>query len=92
MHFDVICPLLIKLRQWTGNISLVKVKSHTGCLMNERADELAELGRVEEEPVLCPGPQKYGSFWLKIRPSTREFAEKSGKSLPKDSAPNSIIL
>ena len=38
--FDVICPLLIELQQWTGNIILVKVKSHTGCLMNERSDAL----------------------------------------------------
>ena len=32
-------PLLEELRQWCGTITLVKVKSHTGCLMNERADE-----------------------------------------------------
>jgi ribonuclease HI len=39
--FVVIHPLLHELRQWSGNLTLVKVKSHTGCLLNERADELA---------------------------------------------------
>ncbi len=43
-HFDVIFPLLCALRQWQYPVRLVKVKSHTGRLMNERADELAERG------------------------------------------------
>jgi hypothetical protein len=47
--------------------------------MNERADELAELGRKTEGPEICPGPQKYGSFWLRTRPAVRELAESSGK-------------
>ena len=34
-HFDVILPLLKELRQWLGRVDLVKVKSHTGCLLNE---------------------------------------------------------
>ena len=50
IHFTVIRPLLDELRQWTGNITLLKVKSHTGCLLNERADELAELGRTADGP------------------------------------------
>ncbi len=33
-HFDVILPLLHELRQWLGRVVLVKVKSHTGCLLN----------------------------------------------------------
>jgi hypothetical protein len=33
------------------------LKSHTGCLLNERADELAELGRQAEGPEIGPGPQ-----------------------------------
>ena len=32
-----------ELRQSHGNVTLVKVKSHTGCLLNESADEQAEL-------------------------------------------------
>ena len=39
VHFDVIYPLLLELRQWIGDLVLVKVKSHSGCLLNERADE-----------------------------------------------------
>ena len=92
VHFDVICPLLHVLRHWTGNVTLVKIKSHTGCLMNERADELAELGRKTEGPEICPGPQKYGSFWLRTRQAVRELAESSGKPLPRDSAPNRSLL
>jgi ribonuclease HI len=44
VHFAVIYPLLQELRRWIGKVTLVKIKSHTGCLLNERADELAELG------------------------------------------------
>ena len=32
VHFDIISPLLMELRQWPGQITLVKIKSHTGCL------------------------------------------------------------
>ncbi len=88
VHFAVIYPLLRELRQWSGKVTLVKVKSHTGCLLNEPADELAELGRQAEHPEICPGPRKYGSFWLRIRPAVGEYAEEYSKSLPRDSAPN----
>jgi hypothetical protein len=37
-HFAVTYPLLQALRKWIGKVTLVKVKSHTGCLLNERAD------------------------------------------------------
>ena len=50
IHFIVVCPLIDELRQWAGNITLLKVKSHTGCLLNERAVELAELGRTADGP------------------------------------------
>jgi len=92
IHFTVIYPLIEELRQWTGNITLFKVKSHTGCLLNERADEQAELGRAAEGPEICPGPQKYGSFWLRVRPEIRRFTAECGKTLPRDSAPNRSIL
>jgi hypothetical protein len=91
VHFALICPLLQELHPWLGKVTLVKVKSHTGCLLKERADELAELGRQTENPEICPGPQKYGSFWLRTRPVVREYAEFS-KSLPRDSAPNRSLL
>jgi ribonuclease HI len=92
IHFTVIYPLIEELRQWTGNITLLKVKSHTGCLLNERADELAERGCAAEGPEICPGPQKYGSLWLRVRPEIRRFATECGKTLPRDSAPNRSIL
>jgi hypothetical protein len=38
----------------------MKVKSHSMCMLNEQADELAGLGNASEEPTLCPGPNKYG--------------------------------
>ena len=88
VHFDVILPLLHELRQWSGKVMLVKIKSHTGCLMRELADEQAELGRMAEEPEICPGHQKYGSFWMHVRPAVRELAASSGKQHPRDSAPN----
>ena len=90
VHFDlqVIYPLLLELRQWFGDLVLMKIKSHhdTGCLLNERADKYADLGRTAEGPELCPGPQKYGSLWL--LPIVRDYAQQSRKSLLRDSAPN----
>jgi hypothetical protein len=59
--------------------------------MNERADEQAELGRIAEGPDICPGPPS-GSFWLRVRPAVREIADSSGKTLPRDSAPNRSLL
>ncbi len=37
-HFDVFCSCLHKLRKRTGCTKLVKVKSHSVLLMNDRAD------------------------------------------------------
>ncbi len=36
-HFDVILPLLHELCQWSRKVRLVRMKSHTGCLMNKWA-------------------------------------------------------
>ena len=94
IHFDVIFPLLQELRQWTQQLTLVKVKSHSGCQLNEMADELADMGCASEEEPVCPGPQKYGSLLLRIRPSVREQidGENTGHSLPRDEAPNKALL
>jgi len=92
VHFDIITPLLTELRQWPGQITLVKIKSHSGCLMNELADELADKGKTADQPELCPGPQKYGSFWLRIKQTVRTQAAECKKQLPRDSAPNKSIL
>ncbi len=49
-NFDVLGSCLQKLRKRTGCTRLVKVKRHSGLLMNDGADALAEQGRVCEEP------------------------------------------
>ncbi len=92
LHFDVVSPLLHVLRQWQHPVRLVKVKSHTGCLMNERADELAEQGCNEEAQEVCPAPQIYGSLWLRVQPHVRTLAAQCQKPLPRDSAPNWSLL
>jgi ribonuclease HI len=60
IHLDVIFPLLQELHEWTQQLTLVKVKSHSGCQLNEMADELADIGCASEDEPICPGPQKYG--------------------------------
>ena len=94
VHFDVILPLLLELRQWPQQVTLVKVKSHSGCQLNEMADELADLGCASEEEPICPGPQKYGSLLLRVRSSTRQQieSEETGHLLPRDGAPNKALL
>jgi hypothetical protein len=92
VHFDVILPRLHEPRQWPGNVKLVKIESHTGCLMHEQADEQAELGQMAEGSDICPGPQKYRSFWLRVRPAVTDLAENSGRPLPNDSASYRCLL
>jgi hypothetical protein len=58
VHFDVLAPLLTELRSWPGTVLLKKVKSHAGCLLNERANALADLGALSEEEQIFPGPSK----------------------------------
>ena len=92
VHFDVIFPRLEELRQWSGPITLMKIKSHAGCLMLKRAYENAEEGRTADHEELSPCPQKYGSFSLKILESVRKQAAACNKTLPRNSAPNASIL
>ncbi len=58
---------------------LVKVKSHTGCLLNEMAGEWAERGFHAKTPEICPGPRKYGSVWPGVRQHVRVSAVKPWK-------------
>ena len=93
-HFDVLVPLLTELRTWPGSVLLVKVKSHAGCLLNERADELAERGLSSQDEQLSPGPSKYGTLWLRIRSSWRRRvqSEQIHHVVPRDNAPNKSII
>ena len=94
VHFDVLVPLLAELRAWPGTVLLVKIKSHAGCLLNERADALADLGAASDEEQIFPGPSKYGTLWLRSRVSWRDRvrSEQLPHILPRDSAPNKSIL
>jgi len=71
-HFDVIGSCLQKLRSRVGETKLIKVKSHSGLLMNDRADALAELGRASDEPPLWPAPRKLDPLCLNVRPMARD--------------------
>jgi ribonuclease HI len=71
-HLNVFFPLLQELRQWTQQLTLFKVKSHSGCQLNEMADELADIGSASEDEPICPGPQKFGSLLFSIQPLVRE--------------------
>jgi hypothetical protein len=57
----------------------MKIKSHIGCLLNERADGYADLGQSAEGLELCPGPQKHGSLWLRVKHIVRDYAQQSKK-------------
>ena len=95
IHVNVIFPLLKKLRGWSQKVTLIKVKRHAGCLLNEMADERAEKGRLSEAVPIYPGPKlpqpnKHGAFQLRIKASLRaQVAEdKLIVPLPHDEAPN----
>jgi hypothetical protein len=53
VHFDVLVPLLTKLRSWPGTVLLMKVNNHhdAGCLLNGRADALTDLGAVHTTSI-----------------------------------------
>ena len=78
VHFDVIMliPVLLCLR--SGQTALIKIKSHSGCLLNELADEQAGLGCTSKEGELCPGPSQFCSLFLSIRAS---YCERLGPNL-----------
>jgi hypothetical protein len=51
VHFDVIRHLFTELRQWSGNLTLVKIKSHTGCLNYVFIHPAAPHGATK---LVCP--------------------------------------
>ena len=68
-HFDIIESCLIRLRRRRAVTKLVKVKSHSGLLMNERADALADLGGASEDEPHWPGERKEDPLRLSPRHS-----------------------
>ncbi len=94
IHFDVIFPLLQELRHWTQQLTLVNVRKHSGCQLNEIADKLADISCASEGETICPGPQKYCSLLLRIQSSVRKQidGEKTGHPLPRDGAYNKALL
>ncbi len=81
---------------WPGSVTvmLMKIKMHADCLLNERADALAERGVTSEDEQICPGPSKFGTIWFRIRESwrTRVRTEQLHHILQRDTAPNKSIL
>ena len=57
-HFDILESCIRRLRCRQAETRIVKVKSHSGLLMNDRADALAEDGRHSDDPPCWPGPRK----------------------------------
>lgn len=71
-HFDIIEPCLRRLRRRRATTRLVKVKSHSGILMNERADALADIGCASDDEPSWPGPRKSDPLQLCPRDSIRK--------------------
>ena len=69
-HFDVIRLILEELNLRKKGVHLVKVKSHVGIELNERADKLANAG-LESEEVVCEGVPHTFPLWV-TREGSRE--------------------
>ncbi len=72
-HVDIILSCLQKLRRRTGPTHLVKVKSQSGLLLNDRADAPAEQGRLSEEPPRWPGARKLEPLHLVVAHVSCDF-------------------
>lgn len=62
-HFDIIKLILEELNARKAAVHLVKVKSHVGIELNERADVLANEGLLSDE-VLCNPPRNIFPLWI----------------------------
>lgn len=87
LHFDIIEPCIQLLRRRAAKTHLVKVKSHSGLLLNERADALAEQGRDSEE-LRWPGPRKRDPLFLRVRDHIRLVHA----AIPDDNVPDKQLI
>ncbi len=60
--------------------------------MNERADEQAELGWLDDKPEISPGPQSIDLSDCECVPRFENTLINIGEKLPRDSAPNRSLL
>ncbi len=90
MHFDVIRPHIHQLRRWSGNVTatvtLVKMKSHTGCFLNDgRMSQQGLVGWLRNSSQTSAQVPKRTdpsrADWMRVRPAVREIALSSGKPL-----------
>ncbi len=56
VHLAVIEQLLKALRQWPSQVRWVKIKIHTGCLLNERSDEQVDRWRAALQILVETNP------------------------------------
>ena len=75
-------------------MTLINVKSHASCFVNEMADKRDQKGCLSEAVQIYPGQNKDGAFVLHIKELLRaQVAEdKLNAPLPRNEAPNKQIL
>ena len=76
------------MRSRPGHTYLLKVKSHSGCLLNERADFYASQGHASDR-LVSPGPATFSVIQLRVKDVVRE---KAAASLPRDGIPNNELV
>ncbi len=83
VHFDVVEQLLKALCQWPFQVRLVKIESHTGCLLNGHSDDQVEIRYSADDPDIFPGPQKFASLSIRARSQVRTSARECKISIPR---------
>jgi hypothetical protein len=70
----------------------MKVKSRSGCLLNDRSDEQADRGYTAETPEAFPGPPKFTFLTLRDGNPVSEVTSECKILIPRDNVPNCKIL
>ena len=71
VHFDLIFPLIQKLRRWSKRVVFIKSKSHACCFLHEMADKRAETGRMSDADPVFLWSKKYGPYNFELKPYCR---------------------